>query len=287
MSKPIIIGVGEILWDILKEGKQLGGAPANFVYHCAQQGAEAYAISSISDDKLGNEIVELLKQKQVSSFLNASKLPTGTVTVELGEEGVPSYNIHENVAWDDIQLSEEAKEKLRQADAICFGSLAQRSAQSEKSIQETLSIVPDHCLKVFDINLRQHYYSKALIERCLLEADILKINEDEITVLIDLFQIEGRTVVRLKALIEFFNLKMVVLTMGSEGSYLVTAEDDSYCKTPKVKVADTIGAGDAFTATMIMGLLEGKKLEDLHQKAVEVSAFVCTQKGAMPDYTNM
>ncbi|WP_044211860.1 carbohydrate kinase [Flammeovirga sp. OC4] len=287
MKQPIVIGIGEILWDILKEGKQLGGAPANFIYHCAQQGAEAYVISAVSNDKLGHQIEELLQQKGVSAFLNPSKLPTGTVTVAVTEGGEPSYTIHENVAWDTILLTDEAKSKLKEADAICFGSLAQRASQSKKAIEEALGIVSQNCLKVFDINLRQQYYSKALIEKCLLEADILKINEDEITVLIDMFQIEGRTVVRLKALIAFFNLKMVVLTMGKEGSYLVTADEDSYFKTPKVDVADTIGAGDAFTATMVMGLLKGKPLKELHQEAVEVAAFVCTHKGAMPDYKSI
>ncbi|MBD0401992.1 carbohydrate kinase [Flammeovirga sp. EKP202] len=287
MKQPIVIGIGEILWDILKEGKQLGGAPANFVYHCAQQGAEAYVISAIGKDKLGKQIEDVLQQKKVSSFLNHLKLPTGTVTVSLSKDGEPSYTIHENVAWDAVQLTNEAKAKLKEADAICFGSLAQRTDQSKSAIEETLSLVPENCLKIFDINLRQHYFSKALIEKCLLEADILKINEDEITVLIDMFQIEGRTVVRLKALIAFFNLKMIVLTMGKEGSYLVTADEDSYFKTPKVDVADTIGAGDAFTATMVMGLLNGKPLKELHQEAVEIAAFVCTHKGAMPDYKSI
>ncbi|NME72028.1 carbohydrate kinase family protein [Flammeovirga aprica] len=282
MKQPIVIGIGEILWDILKHGKQLGGAPANFVYHCSKQGAEAYAVSAISNDKLGKQIEELLEEKKVASFLNTSKLPTGTVTVALSEEGEPTYTIHEKVAWDDIKLSEEAKEKIKQADAICFGTLAQRAPQSAESIQEALSLVPEHCLKIFDVNLRQHYYNKALIEKHLLEADILKINEDEITVLIDMFQIEGRTIVRLKALIEFFDLKMIALTMGTDGSYLVTAEEDSYFKTPKVDVADTIGAGDAFTATMVMGLLQQKGLKELHKEAVEVAAYVCTQKGATP-----
>lgn len=281
MKNYTVIGIGEILWDLLPDGKILGGAPANFAYHAAQLGAEGVAISAVGNDELGREIVRLIEEKKVHNGLSLVKEPTGTVTVEL-KDGMPSYIIHEGVAWDNLVLTDTAKEKLAKADAICFGSLAQRSHVSRKAIWEALEMVPKSCIKVFDINLRQNFYSKEIIEKSLAYADVFKVNEDEIVVFRDLFGMKGTEEEICKQITDKYNLRLLALTKGSEGSLLMSKGDKSFIPTPKVKVADTIGAGDSFTATMVMGLLNMQPLAVLHQKAVDVSTFVCTHHGATP-----
>ncbi|MBB3697030.1 carbohydrate kinase [Flammeovirga yaeyamensis] len=281
MSKHKIFGFGEILWDLLPQGKQLGGAPANFIYHCTQLGADAISISSIGNDPLGYEIKEVLSNNKVEAELSISDLPTGTVSVELDDQGIPSYIIHENVAWDDIQLSNQTIDQFRQADALCFGTLSQRSANNRKVLSKLLSIVPSTCLRVFDINIRQSYYSKDLIEECLTSASIFKLNEDELELMKSLFSLRGTTEEILSQLIKNYHLNVVALTMGTEGSYLCTENETSFLPTPKVNVVDTVGAGDAFTAALVVGWLQSKTLKQIHEEAVELSAFVCTRSGAM------
>lgn len=281
MKNYTVIGIGEILWDLLPDGKILGGAPANFAYHATQLGAEGMAVSAVGNDELGKEIVKLIKEKKVHNGLSLAKEPTGTVTVEL-KDGIPSYIIHEGVAWDNLVLTDTAKEKLAKADAICFGSLAQRSQVSRKAIWEALEMVPKSCIKVFDINLRQNFYSKEIIEKSLEYADVFKINEEEIVLFKDMFGMQGTELELCQQIIANYNLRLLTLTKGSEGSLLMSKDDKSFIPTPKVKVADTIGAGDSFTATMVMGLLNKQPLAVLHQKAVDVSAFVCTHHGATP-----
>lgn len=281
MNNYTVIGIGEILWDLLPNGKILGGAPANFAYHAAQLGAEGVAISAVGDDELGKEIVRLIEEKKVHNGLSLVKEPTGTVTVEL-KDGMPSYIIHEDVAWDNIVLTDTAKGKLAKADAICFGSLAQRSEVSRKAIWDALEMVPKSCIKVFDINLRQSFYSKKIIEKSLAYADVFKINEEEIVLVKEMFQMKGNEEELCQQLIDKYNLRLLTLTKGSDGSLLMSKDDSSFISTPKIKVVDTIGAGDSFTATMVMGLLYGDPLAVFHQKAVDVSAFVCTQNGATP-----
>ncbi|MGQ1784708.1 MULTISPECIES: carbohydrate kinase family protein [unclassified Saccharicrinis] len=276
-----VIGIGEILWDMLPEGKVLGGAPANFAYHAMQLGAEGVAISAIGNDELGQEIVKIIEEENVVNALHISNKPTGTVGVELNN-GIPSYTIYEDVAWDNIKLTDVAKEKLVKADAVCFGSLAQRSKVSRKAIWEALALVPESCIKVFDINLRQHFYSKEVIEKSLEFADVFKINEEEIEIFRTMFGMEGTEEELCAQVVDQYNLRLLTLTKGSEGSLLMAKDEKSFIPTPKVKVADTIGAGDSFTATMVMGLLYEQPLTALHQKAVDVSAFVCTNNGATP-----
>lgn len=282
MKNYTVIGIGEILWDLLPDGKILGGAPANFAYHTAQLGAEGVAISAVGNDDLGKEIVKLIEEKKVYNGLSLVEEPTGTVTVEL-KDGIPSYIIHKGVAWDNLVLTDTAKEKLAKADAICFGSLAQRSEVSRKAIWEALEMVPKSCIKVFDINLRQNFYSKEIIEKSLAYTDVFKINEEEIVLFKDMFGMQGTEEEELcQQIIAKYNLRLLALTKGSEGSLLLSKDERSFILTPKVKVADTIGAGDSFTATMVMGLLYKQPLAALHQKAVDVSAFVCTHHGATP-----
>jgi fructokinase len=281
-----VIGIGELLWDILPDGKKLGGAPCNFVYHAQKQGAKGLALSAVGNDDFGDEILNGLKKKNISSeLIQVNDKPTSTVDVTLNDDGVPEYTIHENVAWDFIRLNEAIEQKVSNADIICFGSLAQRSTTSRQTIEKILEYSQPETLIVYDINLRQNYYNKEIIEKSLQLCNVLKLNEDELPVVCELLEIttEGEEQ-QVFALLNRYSLKLVAFTKGSEGSLLMTPSEKSHMSTPKVEVKDTVGAGDSFTAVMIMGFAKGNSLKEIHQKAVDISAFVCTQDGAMPEY---
>lgn len=278
-----IVGIGEILWDVFPQGKVLGGAPANFAYHVSQFGLQGVAVSAIGKDALGEEITANLKEKALQTAIEVVDYPTGTVQVTLDDKGVPQYEICENVAWDNIPFTDELQKLASETQTACFGSLAQRNEVSHNTILRFLDALPMDALKVFDINLRQQFYNKELIIASLKKCNILKINDDEVKVVASLFGwdslSEMEVCTRLKS---DFSLRMVVLTKGTEGSYVITEDQISFKPTPKVIVADTVGAGDSFTATFVAVLLKGKTIEKAHELAVKVSAYVCTQKGAMP-----
>ena len=282
--KPIIVGIGELLWDMLPTGKKAGGAPINFVYHASRLGAEGYAISAIGDDMLGKEIIEELDRYHIQHLIEKVPYPTGTVKVGLTEEGIPSYTISERVAWDHIIATSNAVDLAEQADAICFGTLAQRSAQSRETIQAISSFAPTDAYRLFDINLRQRYYSKELIEESFYLANVLKANDREFAVLKELFGLTGSEKEAARWFIEKYNLRMFVLTAGASHSTIYTREEVSTLPTQQVQVVDTIGAGDAFSAALVIALLKGKSLEEAHQEAVKSAAFVCSKAGAWPDY---
>ncbi len=283
-KKFYVIGMGELLWDMLPDGKQLGGAPANFAYHAQQMGAKGAILSAVGNDALGNEICENIEKLNIDSLISRVDFPTGTVAVSLNDNGIPTYDIVENVAWDMIELSDDAKKELNKADAICFGSLAQRNEVSRKAIEEAINYTSKKCLKVFDINLRQHFYNKEIINKSLVLCNVLKINDEELVILSDMFGWEGSDAEKCQFLIDHYKLEMLALTCGEKGSYLFTTNEQSYLETPKVEVADTVGAGDSFTGVIIIGKLQNKPLSEIHQMAVNVSAFVCTKKGATPAY---
>lgn len=281
--KNIIVGLGEILWDLLPGGKVLGGAPANFAYQTSQFGFEGYAVSAIGKDALGDEIIESLSSKSLNHKIERVDFPTGTVQVTLDGKGIPQYEICENVAWDNIPFTPEIEDLARKASTVCFGSLAQRSEVSHKTILRFLELLPEDALKVFDINLRQHFYSKEIIDNSLKHSNILKINDDEVVLVAGLYRWNGMEEAEVcRKLVEMYNLKLVILTKGTNGSYVITSGEEFFRPTPKVTVADTVGAGDAFTAGFVASLLRGKTIPEAHKTAVEVSAFVCTQNGAMP-----
>ena len=281
--KNIIVGLGEILWDLLPGGKVLGGAPANFAYQTSQFGFEGYAVSAIGKDALGDEIIESLSSKSLNHKIERVDFPTGTVQVTLDGKGIPQYEICENVAWDNIPFTPEIEDLARKASTVCFGSLAQRSEVSHKTILRFLELLPEDALKVFDINLRQHFYSKEIIDNSLKHSNILKINDDEVVIVAELYGWNGLKEAEIcRKLVEMYNLKLVILTKGTNGSYVITSDDEFFRPTPIVTVADTVGAGDAFTAGFVASLLRGKSIPEAHKTAVEVSAFVCTQHGAMP-----
>lgn len=285
MNNPIkkftVIGMGEVLWDLLPDGKILGGAPVNFAYHAMQLGAIGVAVSSVGNDDLGREIRNSVNSKGVVNCIAVNSHPTGTVGVTL-KDGKPDYTIYENVAWDFIELTPDAIKMIQQADAICFGTLAQRSAVSHEAIQKALKLVPEQCLKVYDINLRQKYYSKELIRESLSVANVFKINDDEVELFKQHFGLEGSETEVCRKIKETYSLEYLALTKGEKGSYLFHEDEVSFLPTPLVVVEDTIGAGDSFTSAMVMGILNKQPLDEIHRKAVEISAFVCTQKGATP-----
>ena len=279
----IIVGIGEILWDVFPSGKVLGGAPANFAYHVSQFGFDGRAVSAIGNDELGDEIIDCLSKKDFRYIIEKTPFPTGTVQVTLDEKGVPQYEICQKVAWDNIPFTTEMEELARNTKTVCFGSLAQRNEASRLTINRFLDLVPENALKIFDINLRQHFYSQELIDHSLSRCNILKINDDEVMLVATLFGWENCSEMEIcQKLLSDYSLRMVVLTKGTLGSYVITSDETSFKPTPLVEVADTVGAGDSFTAGFVASLLQGKSISEAHATAVEVSAYVCTQKGAMP-----
>ena len=279
-----VAGIGELLWDLLPKGKQLGGAPCNFAYHASREGCESFVVSTIGRDGLGKEILALFDERALdtSYVQQTANFPTGTVEVTLDSNGIPGYIIHENVAWDNIGWNSSLEALAKNVDAVCFGSLAQRNTVSRQTILNFLNATKADCLRVFDINLRQAFYTEDIILKSLELANILKLNDDELPVLAELLGLHGNDDDLLKQLMQKFNLKLVALTKGAKGSLLLTGNEESYLEVPKVKIVDTIGAGDSFTAVLVAGMLQNRKLKEIHESATQLAAFVCTQNGAMP-----
>ena len=278
-----IIAIGEIVWDCLPAGKQLGGAPLNFAFFAKELGAQAYAVSAVGNDELGDETLQVASATGVNlDFVQRNDLPTSRVLVTLDDKGIPQYEIVEGVAWDSIECPDSALELVRDASVICWGSLAQRTEKSRQSVLSMLSAAPASCLKVFDINIRQHYYSLEVIKDSLDYADILKLNEDELPLVAEMLGIAGSEGAVISEIIDRYSLKYVVYTHGADFSRVYGAEGLlSHQDTPKVTVADTVGAGDSFTAVLVTSLLQGRDITVAHALAVEVAAFVCTQNGAI------
>lgn len=278
-----IIGLGEILWDMLPTGKQLGGAPANFAYHVCRLGGNGWAVSAISDDELGREIKNTLSTKKLNTILEEVNEPTGTVQVTLNAAGVPTYDITEGVAWDHIPFTERIGNLAKETSAVCFGTLAQRSPESRATIHKFIESMPAGSLKVFDINLRQKYYDEKIISDSLRLADIFKINDEELEIVSRMLCLTGTSEERCRAISREFNLKFVILTMGGDGSKVIL-EDRVHLSTPgKINIVDTVGAGDSFTAAFMLAYLRGESIEKAHTLATEVSSYVCTKAGAMPE----
>ena len=285
VEKKYIVGIGEILWDMLPEGKKMGGAPANFAYHASQLGLESWAVSAVGCDSLGDEIISQLEERNMNVYCIRAYRPTGTVQVELDDEGIPQYEIKEDVAWDMIPFTSELHDMALQTRAVCFGTLAQRSAMSRSSINRFLDSMPDDkgIYKIFDVNLRQHFYTKDILTDSMRKCNVLKINDEELCILTEMLEypsddIQGTG----DRLMKEYGIDIVILTCGTEGSYIFSHGNTSYVYTPEVEVADTVGAGDSFTAAFIASLLKGEDIRTAHRFAVDVAAYVCTQKGAMP-----
>lgn len=281
----IVVGMGEALWDVLPEGKKIGGAPANFAYHVSQFGLPSCVVSAIGDDALGKEIIGNFTSKGLDQLIAEVPYPTGTVQVEIDQTGIPLYDIKENVAWDNIPYTEHLDALAKRTKAVCFGSLAQRNVVSRETINHFLDTMPkdDDSLIVFDVNLRQGFYNKEILCKSMQNCNILKINDEELITVSRMFGYPGIDLQdKCWILLGKYNLKMLILTCGINGSYVFTPGNVSFQPTPKVEVADTVGAGDSFTAAFIASILKGKSVTEAHSIAVKTSAFVCTQKGAMP-----
>lgn len=281
--KQIIVGLGEALWDCLPDGKKLGGAPANFAYHVGQFGFDTIAVSAVGNDRLGDETIASLEAKGLKYMMPRVSYPTGTVQVTLDDNGIPTYDIRENVAWDNIPFSPELEDLAHNCRAVCWGSLAQRNVVSRDTINKFLDTAPKDCLKIFDINLRQNFYTKEVISESIKRCNVLKINDEELVVIGRLFGYPGLDIEnKCWLILGKYNLDMLVLTCGVNGSYVFTPGSVSFQETPLVDVVDTVGAGDSFTGTFCASILSGMSVKDAHALAVKVSAFVCTQSGAMP-----
>lgn len=279
-----IVGIGEVLWDHFedKDDYVLGGAPFNFAYHINQFGLNSVVISAIGNDKLGQNLEADVRKKNVPYMLERLNLPTGVVNVK-EVDGKPRYDILTERAWDYIPNTEQLKEIAANTKAVCFGSLAQRSETSRNSIFAFLDAMPSDALRIFDINLRQNWYTEEIIKTSLQKANVLKINDDELLIIQRMFgyiDITQENTCRL--IMRDYQLDMLILTCGDKGSYIFTKDEMSYLSTNDIKVVDTVGAGDSFTASFIASMLKGKTIHEAHRIAVNVSAFVCTQEGATP-----
>ena len=280
--KKVIVGIGELLWDMLPSGKAIGGAPANFAYHAGRLGEEGWVVSAVGDDALGHEILDVLDEKRLHSLVAMVDKPTGTVQVSLDDAGVPTYTIVEDVAWDHIPFTPKMQDLASRADALCFGSLVQRNG-SRASVLKFLEAVPASALKVFDINLRQHFYTPEILRKSLEIADVLKINDEEIVTLSEMFGLGSDPREACRKLIGQYSLRFVLLTKGAQGSEVISPDEVIPQGVGKVDVVDTVGAGDAFTAAFTVAYLRGDSLADAQKLAGEVTAYVCSHKGAMPE----
>lgn len=282
--KRLVVGLGEVLWDMLPEGRKIGGAPVNFAYHAGQFGIDTMAVSAIGNDKLGEDTIAEMNGKHLNHIFPSVPYPTGSVQVKLDEKGVPAYDIKENVAWDNIPFTNEIESVARSCRAVCFGSLAQRNAVSRSTIRKFIESTPSGCIRIFDINLRQNFYTSNVIRDSLEHCNILKINDEEIMLVSRMFNYDSSNIENVcRTIMEDFSLEMVILTCGTKGSYIFTKGGVSFMPTPKVNVADTVGAGDSFTGSFCAAILRRLPVAEAHKKAVEVSAYVCTQNGAMPE----
>lgn len=283
MHNALIIGIGEILWDMLPQGRQLGGAPANFAYHVSKLGMQGVVVSAIGNDALGDEIMSFLEDKNLDLHLMRVENPTGVVNIELNNVGIPMYNIVENVAWDSIPFTSELEVLVQNTKAVCFGSLAQRNEVSRNTIRRFIESLPQQCLKVFDVNLRQQYYSREIIEWSMMHGDVLKLNDEEIVELKRIWAMEEITDASFCAELQCrYDIKIVILTCGTVGSYVYSKDGAvSFQETPTVDVVDTVGAGDSFTAAFVVSLLNGDTITEAHSEATAVAAATCTHSGAM------
>jgi fructokinase len=278
-----IVGFGEVLWDLLPGGRQIGGAPANFTCHARALGAEARLISRVGNDDLGHEIIARLNALGVGTeaIVIDALHPTSTVSVEL-DAGQPRYVIHENVAWDFIEATPRALAAVADADAVCFGTLAQRSEPSRSTIISLVSAAPPPALRILDVNLRQNYFSSRLVNESLAFANVLKLNDAELPQLAAWFDLSGDVRSQIRQLAERYRLRVVACTRGERGGLLYSEGRWSEHAGLPANVVDTVGAGDSFTAVLTLGLLAGWELDHINETANVVAAFVCSQPGATP-----
>ncbi len=283
--KRTIVGLGELLWDLLPAGRQLGGAPANFAYFSNLLGDRGVVAGRVGDDELGREAAARLRQLGSSTdYLQFDPAhPTGTVRVAVDAAGQPLFDIAEPVAWDFLQWTPAWKQLAEEADAVCFGSLAQRSPGSRQTIQQFLRSTRPQALRVFDVNLRQRFYSAEVLAASLAMAQVIKLNHDELPVVARLLGIPfGSERTAADALLRPYQAKLVCVTRGGCGSLLLSAQGADEHPGFRVPVADTVGAGDAFTAALVHYYLLGASLVEMNESANRIGAWVASQVGATP-----
>lgn len=279
-----IIGLGEVLWDVFPDGPRFGGAPANFACHAAQLGADARMVSAVGSDDLGRRAMETLRQRGVDTSCVAwSEYPTGAVHVQLDDAGNASYRFGMDTAWDHLAWSDDLVELASKTGALCFGTLGQRSDTARQTIRRFVAATPNSALRIFDINLRPPFYEPPTILESLELANILKLNDDELPVVASLCELSGSDSQVMQQLARRFDLQAVALTRGPDGAVLVRGDQVGEHPGIPTDVVDTVGAGDAFTASLAMGLLAGHDLNEINRDACSLAAFVCSQPGATPE----
>lgn len=282
-----IVALGEILWDVFPDGAHFGGAPANFACSAAELGGDStdvFIVGSVGRDELGARAIELLRGHGVdTTHVSRTDQPTGQVLVTLDAAGSPSFEIATDTAWDNTVWSRETEFLAARADAVCFGTLGQRSAVSRQTIQKFVKSTRPDCLRILDINLRPPFWNEEVIRESLALADVLKLNDTELTTLCEVFGWRGTELDVLQQILDSHSLKLVALTRGAEGATLIRANRErSDLPAPRVAVADTVGAGDAYTAALCIGLLNGTPPDAINRWATQVAAYVCSQPGAAP-----
>ena len=279
-----IVSVGEVLWDVFPDGARFGGAPANVACHAAALGAHGAMVSQVGNDELGKQALAALAQRQVDTQCVgiSDEFPTGTVQVELEPSGKPRFTIGEGVAWDQLVWSDPIDGLAKRTDAVCFGTLGQRKDASRGVIGRFVASTPDAALRVLDVNLRPPFFDDTVICRSLELANILKLSDEELDLVAAACDVEGSESEVLAQLSQRYDLQLIALTRGEHGATLIRGRDRSDFKGVSVVVQDTVGAGDAFTAAMILGLLNNDSIDEINRRACQVAAYVCTQSGATP-----
>lgn len=285
-APPVIVSVGETLWDVLPSGTaHFGGAAANVAVHAAALGAESWLVSAVGNDSRGNVAMERLDAAKVrrQTVTRVTGRATGAVQVHLDHKGRPSYAIADDAAWDHLAWSSTIEGAVRRAEAICFGTLAQRTKQSLDTVRHAVGATPARAWRLFDVNLRERFYNSEMLRTSLTLSNAVKLNEEELPVVARLCALGvGTDRQHLHALVEKFALRLAVLTRGPAGAMLVTPNTEIESPAPPTEVVDTVGAGDAFSAALLMELLNGNALDAAAARANAVAAYVCSQPGATP-----
>jgi len=281
-TAPLIVGLGEILWDVFPNAKHFGGAPANFAVHSAALGGRANIVSAIGADALGEEALGIMQERNMDiRHVQQNQHPTGMVTVNLDAAGKADYVFAPEVAWDHLKWSDSVDALAETADVVCFGTLAQRGEESEAFIRRFVDRTRSDCLRIFDVNLRQQFFSQEQIHRSLESANILKLNDEELDTVAG--EDTARTSAeKLRSVREQYDLDLVAMTRGDKGAILIGKDDESDLPGIPAELVDTVGAGDSFTAVLALGLLKGEPLDQVNRRACEIAAYVCSQNGATP-----
>lgn len=284
-----IVGLGEILWDVFPDSTKFGGAPANFACCAAELAASisVHMVSGVGKDDLGDRAIRSLQQHGVeTSCVARLDQVTGRVDVTLDEAGNASYEFAANSAWDNVPWNDQLGKLAADTRAVCCGTLGQRCETSRKTIQRFVATAPDDALKIFDINLRPPFYSDEIIRQSIELANVLKLNDDELPVVAEMFHLTGDPESMLRQLAERQELRCIALTLGESGAGLLIGDAFHRSKGVKTNVMDTVGAGDSFTAAMTIGLLQNRPIGEIADQAAKVAAYVCSQPGATPPIPN-